>query len=205
MSKKNVSRVVSGLGLGLGILEGLTAAIRNAGGTDEDIDRLGSEEGREILAKMAKLAVGQKSIAQYERGFLALVESGKYTTVYAGVTPENFPNQDLAKPTTYRLRPRKLPSRSEGYTWKEITDVVAAWKRDGNILDGATPADGLHYGAEQDPEQPNGWVVCTEGTSVDGLAFCLCRLGASRGADVISCESRWFGDDFVLVREVLPS
>ena len=162
----------------LGILEAACAA-KNC---DLNSAFVRIDEGDTALAEQFAMFFAAEKIeqarqAEYNRNFLALVEYGNYRTTYVGVTPENFPNEQLGKPTTYRLRPRELPSKFDGYTWKDIQDAVADWSKKGEILGGATMADGLHYGVQQDPEQPNkDWVVCTETQSVDYKGFFLYRV-----------------------------
>ena len=57
MSKKNIPAIVSGMGLGASIINALCAEMYAAGGTDEEIHRLSTEDGRTTLREMAKLAV----------------------------------------------------------------------------------------------------------------------------------------------------
>ncbi len=204
MSKKNVSRVVSGLGLGLGILEGLTAAIRNVGGTDEDIDRLGSEEGRDLLAKMAKLAIVRKDDS-YASRFVAAVEACGFTWWNKDrLTPENFPNESFGG--DYDLEWRRLPSNPNGYKAPRIDAVVRVWqKEDATIIGSASAGDGLFLAKEFKAgrrDQPNGWIVCPGSASVDGGLLGLVRGGTDRWAGVGSRDGRWGVGGFVLLRKV---
>ncbi len=61
MAKKDVSAIVSGAGLLTAIWTELVNAVRERGGTDEDIHRLSTPAGRETVDKMADCVVQGKS------------------------------------------------------------------------------------------------------------------------------------------------
>jgi len=61
MSKKNIPAIVSGMGLGANIISALCSEIYAAGGTDDDIHHLSTEEGRVTLRNMVKLAISAKN------------------------------------------------------------------------------------------------------------------------------------------------
>ncbi len=57
MSKKNVSVLVSALGVLMGITTALVAAVKKRGGTDEDFYRLATPEGENLIEKIAEIIV----------------------------------------------------------------------------------------------------------------------------------------------------
>lgn len=61
--KKDVSVLVSALGVLMGIITALVAAVKKKGGTDEDFYRLATPEGENLIEKIAEMIVqaGQKA------------------------------------------------------------------------------------------------------------------------------------------------
>ena len=52
---KNVSAIVSGAGLIAGIWTEIVKAVRERGGTDDDIHRLATPDGASLIGKVAQL------------------------------------------------------------------------------------------------------------------------------------------------------
>ncbi|OGG49495.1 hypothetical protein A2704_06440 [Candidatus Kaiserbacteria bacterium RIFCSPHIGHO2_01_FULL_54_36b] len=196
------------MGLGLGILEGFTAAIREQGGTDEDIHRLATAEGRAILADMAKVAVEGKN--SYPARFQAAVAACGFTWWnQAVITAANFPGETFGGGEDYDLEYRQLPSKSGGYCADEIDVIVAGWSEaDKTVLGSASAGDGIFFLKEVKDgrrEQPNGWIVCPGSTSVDGVLLYLHRCASHRVADVYSTGYQWRVEVLVLLRKVRKS
>ena len=56
-SQEEKSAIVSGAGFAAALWIAVEVAVRKAGGSDEDIHRLGTEEGKDTLCKMARVVV----------------------------------------------------------------------------------------------------------------------------------------------------
>jgi len=63
MAKKDVSTIISGMGVALALVEGLVKRVRRAGGSDEDIHRMVTDEGSTTMDQIAALIVGQREVA----------------------------------------------------------------------------------------------------------------------------------------------
>jgi hypothetical protein len=57
MAKKDVSAVVSGMGVAMSVITALVAKVRELGGSDEDIHRLATPEGENLLSGMAEVII----------------------------------------------------------------------------------------------------------------------------------------------------
>lgn len=101
MSKK-VNSIVSGGGLFLGIMTDLCSAIRDAGGTDEDIYRLATPDGRLTMREMAKLVVREPIVREPTVvGYLVMVDNdqtleqmiaaGRYGWKMPNINAKHFP------------------------------------------------------------------------------------------------------------------
>jgi len=101
MAKKDVSAIVSGGGLFLSIMTGLTSAVRKLGGSDDDIHRLATPDGERTLEEMAKLIVQTPShtfsvTVDYGKSLPEMIAAGNYNWVNSDITSEHFP---LTPPT----------------------------------------------------------------------------------------------------------
>ncbi len=94
MSKK-ASAIVSGAGFVAGFFTDLVAEVRRAGGTDEDIYRLATPDGKSTLAEMARLIVAKvaKSAAKTFAELLAACRQG---WVNPDFNEANFPLEPVA-------------------------------------------------------------------------------------------------------------
>ncbi|MEK7102660.1 MAG: hypothetical protein AAB912_03465, partial [Patescibacteria group bacterium] len=110
-SGKEKSELVRGAGFAAALWIALEAAVREAGGSDEDIHRLGTDEGKDTLCKMAKVAalrgecevIGADNSASatshypvtvdYSRSMEQMVAAGEYNTKNDNITQEHFPLQ----------------------------------------------------------------------------------------------------------------
>ena len=98
MAKKDVSVIVSALGVLMSIITNLVSLVRKRGGTDEDIYRLATPEGESLLEKIADLIVvaGRFAGKVYRitigdgRTTEDLVRDGKYDYANTYVTSVNF-------------------------------------------------------------------------------------------------------------------
>ncbi|MBI4993502.1 hypothetical protein HZC33_00880 [Candidatus Wolfebacteria bacterium] len=63
MAKKDVSKLISAMGVLMTIITALVAAVKRKGGMDEDIYRLATPEGEGLIEKIAELIaqVGQSA------------------------------------------------------------------------------------------------------------------------------------------------
>lgn len=96
MSKK-VNSIVSGGGLFLGIMTDLSSAIREVGGTDEDIYRLATPDGRLTIREMAKLVVRKPIVVGYpvtvdnDQTLEQMGATGRYDWQHPAINNEHFP------------------------------------------------------------------------------------------------------------------
>lgn len=67
MAKKDVSAIVSGMGVGMSIIQGLDKKIRDKGGTDEDVHILATPAGEKYLDELADLVMTRKTANNYLR------------------------------------------------------------------------------------------------------------------------------------------
>lgn len=120
MSKKSEaekSELVRGAGFAAALWIAFAAAVREAGGSNEDIHRLGTEEGKDTLRKMARVAVlrGECEITalvkpgasgsqpavptthqvtvDYGKTLEEMIAAGRYDTRNNDITAERFPFQ----------------------------------------------------------------------------------------------------------------
>ena len=96
------SSLISGMGIALSLVQGFVEAVKKAGGSDEDLHRLVTEEGKPVLAKVAELIVGVvrqsfKVVVDYGRDLGQMIAGGKYDWVNENITRENFPTTGQGK------------------------------------------------------------------------------------------------------------
>jgi len=95
------SSIVSGMGLAMSIITNLMEEVRAAGGTDEDIHRLATPEGRPLLREMAKLAVSKEEAVEVNEQEFPLIairvereekkRGGSIYTTYFGPDGQGVP------------------------------------------------------------------------------------------------------------------
>lgn len=98
MARKDVSAIVSGAGLAADVWTKLVKAVRERGGTDEDIHRLATDDGGTVIAKFADLIVeiGDQAknvfrvTVDYGMSVEELVRLGKYDSANPDINSQNF-------------------------------------------------------------------------------------------------------------------
>jgi len=99
MAKKDVSAIVSGMGVGLSILNSVVEKARKRGLGEEVIHRLATPEGDALLDKFVDLmaeANGNtgnsfKVTVDYDRRLERMIEDGKYDWNNSDINAKNFP------------------------------------------------------------------------------------------------------------------
>ncbi len=103
MARKDVSVIVSALGVLMSIITALVSAVRKQGGTDVDIYRLATPEGESTIEKIAALVVQAgkpieklaencyKVLVDYGQTLQQMIAAGKYNHVNSNITADNFP------------------------------------------------------------------------------------------------------------------
>lgn len=95
-SKLDKSVIVAGAGLVASIFTMLVKKVREAGGTDEDIHRLATPEGENLLAKIADLIVGNvrqtfRVLVDYSKSLAEMIQAGHYDWKNDDITQDHFP------------------------------------------------------------------------------------------------------------------
>lgn len=85
MARKNVSNLVSAMGVLMSIITALVVAVKKNGGTDEDIYRLATPEGESIIEKIAQIisTAGKKAVAKIQTEYLKLLFVGEIIFINA--------------------------------------------------------------------------------------------------------------------------
>lgn len=83
MAKKDVSVIVSGAGFLASVWTAIMAAVKERGGTDEQVHRLAREDGKELIGEIADLIVGTctgsfRVVVDYGKPLTYMIDSGKY-------------------------------------------------------------------------------------------------------------------------------
>mgnify|MGYP001566810542 CR=1 FL=1 len=99
MAKKEVSAIVSGMGVGMAILTSLMEKAKKRGLSEESIHRLATPQGDALLDKMvavlteATAAVGNafRVLVNYDLRADAAIGEGKYDYANDNITEKNFP------------------------------------------------------------------------------------------------------------------
>lgn len=85
MAKQQKSAVISGAGFVAGFMTDLVNAVREQGGTDDDLYRLVQPDGRALIGGMAKLVVGNRLASgiypvtvDYGASLQAMIDAGHY-------------------------------------------------------------------------------------------------------------------------------
>ena len=108
-SKKDTSVFVSALSVLMGIITALVSAVRKRGGTDEDIYRLATPDGENLIEKIATLIVQAgkpieklaencyKVLVDYGQTLQQMIANGKYNYANSDIGGNNFPMTDNGK------------------------------------------------------------------------------------------------------------
>lgn len=94
MSKK-ASAIVSGAGFVAGFFTDLVAEVRRAGGTDEDIYRLATPDGKSTLVEVACL-IAKKAMKSAAKTFAELLAACRQGWVNPDFNEANFPLEPVA-------------------------------------------------------------------------------------------------------------
>src|SRR3989344_871017 len=97
--KKNISAVISGMGVATAILTNLVEMVKRFGGLEEDIYLLVIPEGTSLMEQFAKMVVeaGRKArntfkiTVDYSQPLAEAIKAGKYDWVNENITREHFP------------------------------------------------------------------------------------------------------------------
>lgn len=196
MSKKNVSAIISALGVLMTIISELVALVRQFGGQDEDIHRLATPEGRSALEQVARLIVetGRKTrsafhlLVNHDRSVEDGVRAGHYDWSNSNITSSHFPSN--------RKGSEEVDVHLVHFNQVMSTDQVLA------ELDkvGLKPADHNHALAfgEKFPDVQRQFPIVFLGSSWRGPVgghdcVCLDRDGAGRGLGLRWIDGDWGG------------
>lgn len=99
MAKKDVSAIVSGMGMALSILQSLADKAKKKGCTDEDLHRLATPEGEAILEKIADLIAESRNLdkgvfslfVDYSRLLDEMIKDNKFDRINPYIAEKNFP------------------------------------------------------------------------------------------------------------------
>ncbi len=97
--KKNVSVFVTAIGLMQTFWTEFTQAIKDLGGSDEDIYVLFTAKGRKVIREMAQVALkaqrgatsGFQILVNYAQTLDQMIKTGEYDWVNSTITQKNFP------------------------------------------------------------------------------------------------------------------
>lgn len=154
--KKDVSALVSALGVLMTIVTGLVTAVRKLGGTDEQIYKLATPEGAELLEKIAQLIVSpvvqtQKAveglfhlIIDHSQTLQQMIAAGKYDYINGDITAERFP---VTGEGTVELDAELI------HIGRYVTNAEAEAELDRRGYRPATMAEQLAFGATFPEEQ----------------------------------------------------
>lgn len=100
MARKDVSAVVSGAGFAASFWVAFDKAVRERGGTEEDIYRIGMPEGEALIGQFADLTVadGQKRKSvfrvsvNYDQPLADAIAAGRYDSVNSDIVSDHFPS-----------------------------------------------------------------------------------------------------------------
>lgn len=99
------SSVISGMGVALSLVQSLVASVKKAGGTDEDIHCLTTQDANGIWEKIATVVVEacKKAkeaftfVVDYGRSISESVKAGRYDYANSDVTDEHFTAEEYEK------------------------------------------------------------------------------------------------------------
>ena len=99
MAKKDVEAIVSASGMMSEVWWKLVKAVKERGGSAENIHRLATPAGDELINKFAELVVGVapaaastfKVIVDYDKSLKDMISAGKYDQIGSDVTEKHFP------------------------------------------------------------------------------------------------------------------
>ncbi len=129
MSKRDVSAIVSGMGVGMAILTALMEEVKGRGLSEETIHRLATPEGNALLKEFVSVLVEADSNAivifnslqvNYDLSAEEAIKAGKYGWVKSDINNESFEN---GRSGTRRVELR-LFYFSHGMTSKEVVSEM---------------------------------------------------------------------------------
>lgn len=96
------SSVISGMGVAMSLVQSLVAAVKKAGGTDEDIHRLTTDQSSGVWDKIANVIVGVNKkfgemftlVVDYSCSLSDAVKAGGYDYVNSDITDKHFPTEE---------------------------------------------------------------------------------------------------------------
>ena len=99
------SSVISGMGVALSLVQSLVASVKKAGGSDEDIHRLTTQDANGVWDKIAAVVVeaGKKAkeafifLVDYGRSVADSVKVGHYDYANSDIADEHFPAEEWEK------------------------------------------------------------------------------------------------------------
>ena len=207
---KNVSAIVSGAGLIAGIWTEIFKAVRERGGTDDDIHRLATPDGASLIGKFADLIVANTKAAvngfpilvDYTHSLAQMIAAGKYDSVNSNITDKHPPPPSILAglPIKAELKLELVPFNRT----ISSNDAIQELKQRG--LRPATPPELLAFGATY-PEEQRKYPIVALGSvwqRWDGYRFVpyLSSDGDRRGLDRSFFGGGWrAGCRFLAVRE----
>ncbi|MBU4332294.1 hypothetical protein KKD19_03685 [Patescibacteria group bacterium] len=188
MAKKEVSAIVRGADLLTSIFSALDAAVRERGGTDEDIHRLATPQGKKIIARMADIIVRQAGevfpiTVDYALSLEQMITAGNYDWKNSDINPDHFPIKGCGQVEveTVLVHLNRIASTDE---------VLEELGRRG--LRSATLPELLAFGARY-PDKQREFSIIELGsvwTDPDGDRCVACFYGS---VDERRLRLRWFG------------
>jgi len=187
------SNLISGMGIALSLVQGLVEAVKKVGGSDDDLHRLVTEEGKPTLAKIAGLIAGIvrqtfRVVVDYSRDLAQMIADGAYDYVNSDITADHFPIKGEGK----QEREIELFHFNRTISSDDaIKEMAAAGYRPAFI------EELLAFGQAQ-PELQRQFPIVALGSvwrSPDGYRYipCLRRCDAGRGLCLGSFGPDWRG------------
>jgi hypothetical protein len=196
---KNKSALVGGARLAAAIWLKLDSAVREAGGSEEDLHRLATDEGDETIKLVAALIVGKLFDGDpYPARFQAAIAACNFDWVHA--TPEKFPERVFGEVGEGHILAQP-PATGKGYwTEQEINSWLEEKAKEG--YEAATLADGLDFVAKNQRVHLDGPVLFWASVSSDGSVAYLYRNGFKRDLFARRRFDSWLGTFRFLLRKV---
>jgi hypothetical protein len=205
MAKKDVSAIVSGMGVGLSILTSFVEKAKKRGLGDDVIHQLTTPQGDALLDKFIDLMAGTSGNSansypitiNYDLRLERMIEDGHYDWKNSDIKAKNFPVDGKGtSAVNIELVHFNRTMHSD--------EVLAELDKMG--LRPATLPELLAFGAKY-PEKQREFPIVALGSVwryLDGHRFvaCLCGGGSERYLDLIWLECRWCADcRFAAVRK----
>ena len=215
---KNVSAIVSGAGLVAGVWTEINKAVRERGGTDDDIHRLATPDGASLIGKFADLIVANTKAAvndfsilvDYTHSLAQMIAAGKYDWVNSDITDQHFPPPSIPTglpPSTGSGQATKAELKVELVHFNRTissNDAIAELKQKG--LRPATIHELLAFGSTYPEEQRKYMIVALSSVwrywDVNRGVPYLFSVGGRRRLSLGSFGGDWdAGDRFLAVCE----